>query len=230
MSTLSIIFDLATILIIAVCVWLGVTRGFLKSLFRLVSAVASLFIAKALYPATKIFMEKIFIKDIFRALVLGSLKPAVNTEISESAVRSLGLPEFLNKAFINSNYFTQVKNDASATITTAVGEFVSDYALAMLAYVVTFILVSLVIFFILILINIFSKLPVISGIDCFLGGFAGFISACIIIWLILAAAAILLVSPDYNYIFTSLDNSIIAIMFYRLNPILSFISASYGGL
>lgn len=231
MSTLSIVFDIASLFIVALFVWLGVSRGFLQSAFRLFSTFIALILARNLFPYTKLFLERIFIKDFIKGLVVDKLNLSSGvTEITEYSVNSLNLPNFVKKAFLESNYLEKMQNDASATLASTISDFVADYALTMLSYVLTFIIVSLVILFILLLLNVFSKLPVIHFCNAGLGGAAGFVSACIIIWLILAGLNIFLASPSMNFIFEALDRSMIARVFYKFNPIVMLISGADGGL
>lgn len=230
MSTLSIILDVGVLFIVAIFVWLGITRGFLQSVFRLISTVVSLFLAKHLFLYTKIFLEKVLLKDIIKSFVLNKLNlNSGTTEIAEYSVNSLNLPGFLKTAFLNSDYLKQIKRDASATLASAISEFVADYALTILAYIITFILVALAVFFILAILNIFSKLPVIHFFNLSLGGFAGFFSACVIIWVILAAVNFLLAMPGQDVVFDAINNSVIARVFYDYNPINIIILGGNGG-
>ncbi|MCD8089646.1 MAG: CvpA family protein [Clostridiales bacterium] len=230
MDNLSVIFDISVLLIVVICVALGARWGFIQTLFRLISTFVSLFLAKMFFPYTKLFLETVFVKDFIKSLVLNKLNlTAGTTEITEYSVNSLNLPSFIKTAFLESNYLHQMQNDASATLAKTISEFVADYSLTMLAYVITFILASLAVFFILAILNVFSRLPVIHFFNAGLGGIGGLISACIIIWVILAAMNIFLASPNLSDIFTALDSSIIARMFYKYNPIITFITNANGG-
>ncbi len=230
MDNLSVIFDIGVLLIVVIFVAIGARRGFVQTFFRLISTFVSLFIAKELFPYTKIFLEKIFIKEFIKSIVLNKLNlNAATTEITEYSVNSLNLPNFIKTAFLQSSYLQQMRNVASATLAETISEFVADYALTMVAYIVTFILAGLAVYFILVILNIFSKLPVIGFFNAGLGGISGFVTACIVIWVILAAMNIFLAAPNLSGIFDSLDSSIIARVFYKYNPIVTFITNAIGG-
>ncbi|MCD7777242.1 MAG: CvpA family protein [Clostridiales bacterium] len=230
MDNLSIIFDIAVLLIVAICVAIGAKRGFIQTVFRLFSSVISVFIAKSLFPYTKYFLERVLVKEFIKSLVLNKLNLTQGTtEITEYSVNSLNLPNFIKTAFLDSNYLQQMRNDASAKLAQTISEFVADYALTMIAFVITFILVYLVLFFLLVVFDIFERLPVLGFFSAGLGGIVGFFSACLIIWIILAAMNVLLASPDLREIFDALDASIITRMFYKYNPIVSIITSANGG-
>lgn len=231
MNTLSIVFDLVILFLVAVFVFVGVKRGFLQSVFRLLSMVVSLWLAKWLFPYTKLFLERCFLKEFIKSFVVEKLNLSSGvTEITEYSVNSLNLPGFIKKSFLASDYLRKIKNDATATLASTISEFVADYALTMLSYVLTFVIVSLAVLFVLLMLNIFSKLPVIHFCNAGLGGAAGFLAACIIIWLVLAGLNIFLASPKLIFIFDALDNSMIARVFYKFNPIVMLITGANGGL
>ncbi|MCD7855676.1 MAG: CvpA family protein [Clostridiales bacterium] len=220
MSTLSIVFDVGVLLLVVICVWRGITRGFIQSMFRLGSTVLSLFLAKWFYPYTQVFLEKILIKDVVKSLVLNRLNlSSGTTDITEYSVNSLNLPSFIKTAFLNSEYLSKIKNDASATLASTISDFVADYSLTILAYIITFILATLAVFFILAVLNIFSKLPVVHFFNVSLGGVSGLLTACIIIWVILAALNFFAAIPGDSVIYDAINNSVIARVFYEYNPI-----------
>lgn len=225
MNTLSIVFDVGILLLVVICVWRGITRGFLQSVFRLGSAIISLLLAKWLYPYTKVFLEKILIKDFVKSLILNRLNlSSGTTDITEYSVNSLNLPNFIKSAFLNSEYLTKIKNDATATLASTVSEFVADYSLTILAYIITFILVALAVSFILAILNIFSRLPVIHFFNVSLGGISGLLTACIIVWVILTAVNFFAAIPGDTAIFDAINNSVIARVFYNYNPLNLFLS------
>ncbi len=231
MNMITIAADVITIFIVVVFVWVGITKGFIKSLFRLVSVSVSVFLSKLLFPYTKMFLETIFVKDLIKSFVINKLNlTSATKEITEYSVNALNLPDFIKTAFLNSNYLKGMQNDASATLAGTISEFVANYCVTMLSYVITFIIVGLAIYFILVLLNVFSKLPIINFCNAGLGGAMGFLMACIIIWIILTAINIFLVNPNMQYVFDSLDKSIVCSVFYRYNPIVYLISTANGGL
>lgn len=230
MDNLSILFDIGVLLIVVICVALGTKRGFIQAVFRLLSTVISLFLARALFPYTKYFLETICVKDVIKTLVSTNLNlTSGTTEITEYSVNSLDLPDFIKTAFLNSDYLKQMQNDATATLKQTISEFVAEYAVTMLSYVITFILAALVLYFLLVILNIFSKLPIFGFFNAGLGGAIGLVSACIIIWVIFAGLNIFLATPDLSHIFDSLDSTIIARMFYKFNPIITLITNANGG-
>ncbi len=231
MNTITAAADIVTLFIVVIFVWVGVSKGFLRSFFRLISVFLSVFLSKLLFPYTKTFLETVLVKDIIKSFVMNKLNLTPGTkEITEYSVNALNLPDFIKDAFLNSNYLKLIRNDASATLAGTVSEFVANYCVTMISYVITFIIVGLAIYFILVLLNIFSKLPVIHFCNAGLGGLMGFFMACVVIWIVLTALNIFLVNPNMQFIFDSLDKSIVASVFYRYNPIIHLISTANGGL
>ncbi len=106
-------------------------------------------------------------------------------------LRSLRVPEFAKNALIEHNYDASKASMGVTNFYDYIATYVTRMVVNAIAFAITWILSGILLILILYIITLLTKLPVISGVDHFGGMVLGFVSALLVVWLLLAIAGVM---------------------------------------
>ncbi len=109
-----------------------------------------------------------------------------------------------------------------SSVAYSISEKLADIAMSCLSFLVTFFLVSILIRILTFAVSLFSKIPVISGINRLAGGFLGTGEFLVIIWLVMMTATLLCNLEAGQKALELIHADTIADTLYRWNPIIRF--------
>ncbi len=223
--------DIAIVVIIGLMMLNGYIRGFIKTLFSLVSMIVTFGLTYYLYPLVSKFImnETPLYKTISKTISSNFdfdmiLEGAINKESQIQAIENLPLPDMFKDILINNNNPEMFKLlDVSSF---------KDYISSSLASIVVNIIVFMSLFLIIwILLNILvgvldliAKLPGLKQFNVLAGAGLGFIFGLGFVFIGLAIAS-LIISLDQNLeLVQMIEASQIGGYLYNHNPIMDFLN------
>lgn len=223
------IFDLVLIGIITASVLVSKRRGFLKSSYTVLSLIISAVLIVTLQqPFTDYLSSSALgqtVRDKVQLQVQGTAEeqmPQINgEEDSETAVKVgevMGLPSFLmdfldEKLEKQAEAVETMKNDALAVLTDTVTEVILKIA----SIILLFLAVRFGVFVLLRLLDIIFKLPLLSGVNSFLGMIVGALNGLLIVYIICAILTLLAPTESLSAISKVVDETLIVKHFYDNN-------------
>lgn len=208
------IADIVVLAIVAIFAIFNLTRGFFKQIFKVICAIGSLVIAYLFCNDLLAFINAKFGLDhALSQKILGSfgesaaLLQELTAENLTAAISGLGLPEFITDFAVKT--LETVTLDLYANIGEYLAHIVSHYALLGGSFVVLYLVARLVLFLVSKLLALLIKLPVIRGIDKFLGLVWGLLQAFILIFVCFYLIDVLPINA-LQPVKDSISNSLIA--------------------
>ncbi len=217
------ILDIAVLAILGICMIIAFNRGFVLSLFGLVSWVLSLVLAYALYPfVTKFLWSWQWFSSgitdfISRSMDLGSLIPPNTLKAQTDMITSLPLPGFLTDTLLANNnpeYYRALNVD---NIRDYLVNAIAGICIDIIALVLVFLLVMIVMRVVIRSLNILTKLPILNAINKYVGLIFGFLQGTIIIWILLILMICFISNKEVANLFQMLQTSTIAKFFHENN-------------
>jgi len=184
---------------------IGFRNGFLRSVYRLVSFVAAIIIARQFYP----YIARMFRNtELFTALQTGiSNILGLNGSTNDAyIIENLPLPAVLQNLLHNYNIPSMYDALQAETIQEYVSAFFANMVINGLSMVIVFTLTMLVMFVVGIVLDVVSKLPVIHTLNQVAGCLFSIVTSLIVIWIALVVAA-LFVAASYPVVYSALEGS-----------------------
>lgn len=226
---MSYILDLALVGVITASVLISKKRGFLKSSYNVLSLVISaLLIVTLMQPFTDYLISSRLgetVREKVEERVMGTAeKEFDNIEDKEDADTAqkvgemMGLPMFLmdfldDKLEKQTQAVETMKNDALAVLTDTLTEAV----LKIISIILLFALVRLGVFLLLQMLEAVFKLPVLNGINSFLGMLIGAVNGLLIVYLACALLTLLAPTESQSMIGNAVDGTLLMKYFYNNN-------------
>lgn len=224
--------DLAVLAIILAFAIVGLTRGFIFTIFRLFSFFASIIISIKLYPVmASVLMKTALFTSIKHSIFINLMKqsPSLVTQADGAAkqaaagsvINHLKLPEFFKQTLIaklpNPSQFLDVSK-----IMDMVSNELASVVISIISLVLIYILVRIGLAFLQTLLKGIAKLPVFKQMDK-LGGFAfGALEGLLTIYIVFSVLMLFNANPAFKTVFDALDASVLAKYFYQNNFIISW--------
>lgn len=191
----------------------GYKKGLVKMVFAVGAMIASIVLVIILAPTmTEILKNNTTIYDKIESQVLEKLQKKSEDSLSiENLLQVYKLPEDISKKLLS-------KADQSEVITQSVGgtytyaaQLITEQIIKIIAYILTFLIVNIVIWIVGFALDLFAKLPGISGMNRVAGMALGFVEGIGSIWILFLIISVLGT--------TEFGQSCIAMI--RSNPILT---------
>jgi len=224
--------DIVVIAVIAAFGIIGLTKGFVFSIFRLASFFVSVIISIKFYPKVAAILMKTSLYASIRSSFLKSLMKQKEALIpgaggqakqaaAESVINHLRLPEFLKDSIIH-----KMPNPSELIGISRVMDLVSDelarIVISIISLVLLYLAVRIALVFVRFILQGIAKLPVFRQMDK-LGGFAfGAVEGLLTIYILCAVLMLLNTAPWFKPVFEAIGNSSIASFFYQDNFIINW--------
>lgn len=224
--------DVVVICIIGVTALVGLIKGFIFSIFRIVSFFLSVFLSLKFYPLLANILIKVGLHDKIQGIILNNLfkqsqtlAPQVDNQAkltaADTVISNLKLPEFFKDTLIK-----KIPNPSELFNLTDVLQNISvelsNFVINVISLILIYIIISIALIFAQVLLKQVAKLPVFKQMDK-LGGLAfGAIEGLLTVNVLFAILMLFNASPKFANIFIALENSLIASFFYQNNFIISW--------
>lgn len=226
--------DIIVICTIAGFAIIGLFSGFILSVFRLTSYFIAIIISVKYYPVVADFLMGTELYNKIKNAITENIKniPALDAAKIEAAsgsqinntvgslMESLKLPDFLKSPLVTG--ITEHLSKGFSNIIEGLGGGLAQVIVSIIGLVLLFIAVRFGLTLLKFLLSGIAKLPVFKQVDK-IGGLAfGAVEGFLMIYVILAILMIFQASPSFEWIFTAIDNSIIAKYLYHNNFIVNW--------
>ncbi len=223
------ILDLALIAVITAAVLIAKKRGFLKSSYNVLSLIITAVLIFTMQESFCEYLSSSRLGEAVRENVSKQVTGTAESEFSEiedaedaqTAVKvgeMMGLPTFLmnfldDKLEKQTKAVENMKNNALEVLTDTVTEVI----LKIISIILLFVLVRLAVFLILHFLDALFRLPVLNGINSFLGMIVGAVNGLLIVYVICALLTLLAPTESLSAISTAVDKTLIMKYFYNNN-------------
>jgi uncharacterized membrane protein required for colicin V production len=229
--------DYTVIGLIGVYALVGYMRGFVYSVFKIVSFFISIFISLKFYPVVSKFIVSVLHLDTtINTMISKNLQHTISTtgqthgqtsqKIAETVLNSWGLPDqmqgFILKNFMNNAAQTagNIAGNVAKSTANALSQSFTDAAINIISIVVVFIAVSIALLFARALLEGIAKLPIFAQINKGGGLIFGTLQGLLIIYIIFAIMTLFTSSLEARTIIKDIHTSQFARYFYDNNLLL----------
>jgi len=222
---------IAVIIILAIFALIGYWRGFIRTVFSLVSYILLIGLVSWFSPHVTTFLEEnTSIHSVIQEKCIEGIKIETNKKIDNKVedtepivIAGIVLPEEIQKQLLEKTGDAADNLLESSGIYDQIGNYVAGFVLNGIAFFVTFVLVSIILRLAVNMLDLVSKLPVIKGVNHTLGIVAGLLEGLVIVWLMLFVIAIINTTDIGKQLMNYINESQLLQFLYEYNPILSLI-------
>ncbi len=213
--TVSWILDIAVAALLVVCTAIGVRRGFIKSVVRLLGFVVAVVGAAIVSMPVAQYIYKTFFHTMIESAVSQKVQEGVTaaaTSLSEQVAAVLsslprGVQSLLTAYGADGNHLSGAAQTGEALVSTVMNDVITPLCTAVLQ-VIVFLVLFLVLFLIIrlfgkVLDKIFASLPVIKQVNGLLGGVLGFAEGVLILFVLCFALQLYMTLTGADSVLTS---------------------------
>ena len=220
-----LILDLAVVIVFLIFAFIGAKKGFLKGIVGMVGTILAIIITYQFAEPFTQFMEEQFGLTTTISSWLESFlnqNELFRVELSDEgiskALESLGLPEFLSSMVMDVIAQTEITGapTISQAVAPALGGIISSTVCGGVLLFGSSLLLKLVS---ALLSGIFDKIPVLGGINRFLGFVLGCVKALVLIYIVLGILSVLPITELH----TLLNQTTIIAWLYQTNLLILLI-------
>jgi len=211
--------DLAVLAIIVIAGYIGMKRGFLRSVVGVFSILISLALATWAYPIVANIINDTSLDETITQVLEQSLSKEDDSKADEEETKGISiLPESAKGAIEEQTktIFDTAKKTTAQTI--------SRLAINILSVLIVFLVVRLMMFLLTHMLKFITKLPIIRSVDKGLGAIAGVLSGILICYLLLTLLTFNTALDTDHAIGKAVKGSYIASYMYDNNFIVGWIS------
>lgn len=215
---------------------IGLTNGFVLSVFKISSYFLSIYISIKLYPVAADLLAKTPLYDAVRASILKSITAKGQEAVAasggqasgaaaETVIGGLKLPGIFEKNLLSKVPDPKQLVDMNGIMNT-ISDELTKIVISIIGLIALYILVRIAIMIVGYILKGITKLPVLKQIDK-LGGFAlGIGEGILTVYILCALLMLFNTSPAFAQVFKALDDSMLANLFYENNFIVNFMFPS----
>ena len=141
-------------------------------------------------------------------------------DLQVAAIEKADLPGLFKDMLTTNNNSDVYKELGVETFAQYVGHFLAKLIINIIAFLCTFILVTIIIRAIVFALDIVSELPVLGAVNRLAGGAIGVLGALIIIWTLFVIITLLYTTAIGKQMFDMIESNSLLKMLYDYNPIM----------
>lgn len=205
------ILDAIFIAVLLITVWIGVKRGFIRSIIGFITLLLSIVLATVFYQRFLDFVQTVpFLKQLQEQITLA---------IAQMAAPMLAdnldsFPPFIMRFLPQEMIMSGVQNAS---------DWIAQSLTQVLLFLIFTVLLHIVIRLCAMLLLALTHLPVIRQCNRLLGGGFGAVTGILLCYLLAAVIFIISMNPAYTWLSDELSRSIICSYFYTNNLIINLV-------
>lgn len=141
-------------------------------------------------------------------------------DVQISAIEAADLPDVFKNLLTENNNSEMYQRLGAETFAQYVGNFLSELILNILAFLGSFILITIVIRAIVFALDIVSNLPVLGALNRIAGGIVGLAGALVIVWTAFVVITLLYVTSVGKELYHMIETDVFLNALYQHNPIM----------
>lgn len=228
---------IVVVLILLFMIIHGFNRGCLRILFSLIAVILLIGFTGYAAPHINTFLKEntqihAEIAERWTDRLSNTSDQAIESAAEEQhqSLDSAGvqLPDVLEKYVFNDGMNNAQEMVNHSGIYQGAGEHMADIIVSVAAFLIALIVAVLIVWVIGKATDLINKIPVIGGINRFLGIFAGIMEGFIIIWILFAFAALISGTVLGQSMLTCINENQFLYVLYEHNPILNILAGLLG--
>lgn len=214
-----LVFDLAIVLIFAVCIFHSMRQGFVKASSAILSIVLTMVLMFAFQDSISTYLKNSpfgedINKKITEALTKQNEEPQTENDDEEN---KFGLPLFFSSvAKDTENKIESVKND----LIHQAAESTTASVINILSIVILYISIRILLFFGLKILNMIFKLPLLKSVNKLAGAMIGLVNALFIVYILCAGLIWFVPNNSSQLVKDTIADTYITQYFYNNNKLL----------
>ena len=186
---------LVVIGIFAICILIGINKGLIRIAASLFATLIILVLVTFATPYVKdVLAEKTPLATIVKEKCVEKLNlEAVDTSIREgqiAVIEQADLPQVFKDLLLANNNDEVYESLGVSNFGEYVGSYLADLVLNIVAFLATFIVVTLIVRVGLYILGIIGDLPLIGGLNRLAGGAVGIVMGVIVVWVLFIAITV----------------------------------------
>lgn len=216
---------LAVILGCAVAAW---RKGFIRAAFGFLPMLAALIGTHIASPYVGKFLRETALFDSLSGSIRDSM--GLDTAIKEGTmqtqteiIEAMSLPDFLKEALLENNNPVIYQLLDVDSLKEYIAGFLANVCLNILSVVLAFLLIYIAVTVVLHALHLFSKLPVLSFFNRFMGFLIGGMKGVFFVWLGFVVLTFFQCRADLDGLFLAMEKTYVANILYENNILQQFI-------
>jgi len=224
--------DIVVVAIILVSAWIGLKKGFIYSMFKIVSFFVSAVLAVKFYPYMAKFLTQTSLYDTIKSAIFKKLifeqqgqTPAIDNQAKQAAadavVNNLKLPSFLKSTVMKG-----IPNPSSLVDVNKIVESISmrltDIVIDILALILIYIVIRVGLFLIRHILQGIAKLPLFKQLDKVGGLSFGAVEGLLSVYILMTVIMLFNSAQVFKGIYEAINASTVAKYLYQNNFIINW--------
>lgn len=205
------ILDVIFAAVLLIAVWIGVKRGFIRSVIGFISLLLSIVVASCFYQRFLDIMQTVPLLRQIQEQLTAAIAQAVVPMLSDNTEQ---LPSFILR-FLPQEAILNGVTDISAWIAGSLTQVLLFLAFTVLLHIVIRLLAQILL--------ALTHLPVIRQCNRLLGGGFGAVTGILLCYLLAAVIAVISMNPAYTWLSDELSRSVVCNYFYTHNLIINLV-------
>ena len=234
MST-SLIVTLCVLIFVVLFAVIGYRKGLLKMLVAVLSVVLTIVVAALVTPYFSDLLEKTFIgtnieKSVSEYVEKNIGDPLIekNKQMQTDVIDKLPIPKFLKTDYETENTATGYIEEKVTTFEEYLTSRLTGTIVTVIAFIILLILVQLILRIIFAVLKLFTKIPIIKGMNQTFGAIIGIVEALLIIWGLCLIVMAISQTPLGIKITTLIEGNFFLKFIYDNNMILTLANYVFG--
>lgn len=206
--------------------------GFIKTIFSIFSIIIAIVVSSALSPYVS---KALRTNDKFYNYINERVEDVINlkvedkdkTTVSEQAeaISKLSLPDSIKKNLLENKNNSEVYKALHVdTFKEYVNGYITTIAINAIAFIITYVVVTILLFGVCIALNIISKLPIINGLNKTAGLLVGLFEGLLVIWMLCIVLTAFSSTETAQKLFEMIKESQFLSCLYNNNLLIRFIT------
>ena len=222
---------IATVALIVYMTVRGYRRGFLRIVVSFIGTIVIIIAAREAAPYVTDYLYNN--TDAYEKIELGieemfkDANEKYDNSIPENQIKTIdsyNVPDSLKNNLIINNTAEMYKTLVVDVFEDYVSRYLANTAIKAAGFVLAFIVLIIAFRLLLTVVNIISRIPIIRGINQFIGGCLGFVESLIIVWVFFFVAVMFIGNESGSYIFRMIADSEFLTLLFNTNILLDIIS------
>ena len=210
----------------------GACKGLLRVLFSLVSIVVLIVLVSFATPHVADFIQQhTGLDQRIAAQISDKMQASVETaaentvESQQQGLESAGihLPAALQKVLVKEGVSSAENTVSQSGIYDRTGEWMAGIIISVLAFLIALLIAAIIVGLIGKATDVVNHIPLIGGVNRFLGFFAGGFQGVILVWLLFALLSIMSVTSTGGVLTDSIEKNTFLSLLYQHNLVLSIL-------
>lgn len=223
-----LILDAVVLVVILGCAVAAWRKGFLRAAFGFLPMLAALVGTHIASPFVGKFLRETALFDSLSGSIRDSM--GLDTAIKEGTmqtqteiIEAMPLPDFLKEALLENNNPVIYQLLDVDSLKEYIAGFLANVCLNILSVVLAFLLIYIAVTVVLQALHLFSKLPVLSFFNRFMGFLIGGMKGVFFVWLGFVVLTFFQCRADLDGLFLAMEKTYVANILYENNILQQFI-------